>query len=151
MVCYFVFPCSIMVFIVMYLPGSVVCYLVGYFDFRAADLRSAFTSPCTWVSTRPLLTLSTPGMTARYLTVTAGVAARYLAVIVRVLTARYPAALPGVTVRYLTVTPWLPVRYLTGTPVLAARYLTGTAGVAARELAVFVGPCPQHTSRQPMW
>ena len=44
----------------MYLPGSVVCYFVGYFDFRAADLRSAFTSPCTWVSTRSLLTLSVP-------------------------------------------------------------------------------------------
>ena len=134
------FPCSIIVFIVMYLPGSVVCYLVGYFDFRAADLRSAFTSPCTWVSTRPLPTLSTPGLTARCLTVTAGVAARYLAVIVRVLTARCPAALPGVTVRYLT-----------GTPVMAARYLTGTAGMAARDLAVFVGPCPQNTSRQPPW
>ena len=36
------FPCSIIVFIVMYLPGSVVCYLVGYFGFRAAGFAVCF-------------------------------------------------------------------------------------------------------------
>ena len=39
------FPCSIIVFIVMYLPGSVVCYLVDYFDFRAADFAVCFHFP----------------------------------------------------------------------------------------------------------